>query len=151
MNAIVNQIAESSRPYTLALMRTVLGAVFVYHGWWKVINFDLNVNFFAKLGIPLPLISSAATASVELIGGAALILGIGVAFAAIPLAIIMAVAILTVHLAAGFALPNGYEFALTLLAATLAQGALGAGAFSLENLIAGDTRISRLAAESSVV
>ena len=135
MNAQLNQIAESIRPYAFALMRVVLGIVFVYHAWWKVTNFALAVDLFSTWGIPLPFASAVLATGVELIGGAALILGIGVAYAALPLAFDMLVAILTVHLAAGFALPNGYEFALTVLAATIAQGAVGAGAFSLESAL----------------
>lgn len=138
MNTVVNQITESVRPYTIAILRVVLGIVFVYHGWWKVVNSAANADFFGKLGIPLPLASSIAVTGVELVGGVALILGIGVAYAAVPLAFTMVVAILTVHLPAGFALPNGYEFVLTLLAAVLAQGALGPGTFALENLLKKD-------------
>jgi putative oxidoreductase len=139
MNAMVNQIAESLRPYAVALMRVILGVVFVYHGWWKVVNFAANSDFFDKLGIPFPVLSSAAAVGVELLGGAALILGIGVAYAAVPLAFTMVVAILTVHLPAGFALPNGYEFVLTLLVAVLAQGAVGSGALALESLLKKDS------------
>ena len=135
MKTLVNHVTESVRPYAIALMRVVLGIVFVYHAWWKVMNFALAVDLFGTWGIPLPIASAVLATGVELIGGAALILGIGVAYAALPLAFNMLVAILTVHLAAGFALPNGYEFALTVLAATIAQGAVGAGAFSLESVI----------------
>lgn len=134
MNAQLNQAAESFRPYAIALMRVVLGIVFIYHAWWKMTNFALAVDLFGKWGIPLPFASTVFATGVEMIGGAALILGIGVAYAALPLSVIMLVAILTVHLPAGFALPNGYEFALTVLAATIAQGAVGAGAFSLESV-----------------
>lgn len=48
----------------------------------------------------------------------------------------MAVAILTVHLPAGFFLPSGYEFALTLLAANAALAFLGSGEASLDRLLA---------------
>ena len=135
MNAQLNQAAESFRPYAIALMRVVLGIVFVYHAWWKITNFALAMELFGKWGIPLPFASAALSTGVEMIGGVALILGIGVAYAALPLAAVMLVAILTVHLPAGFALPNGYEFALTVLAATIAQGSVGAGAFSLESAL----------------
>ena len=128
MNTAVNQIAETARPYALAAMRVVLGIVFVYHGWWKVMNFGLTVELFGKWGIPLPLPSAIAATVLEVGGGIALILGVGVAYLALPLAFTMLVAIVYVHFAAGFGAPKGYEYPLTLLVAVLAQGASGPGA-----------------------
>jgi putative oxidoreductase len=47
----------------------------------------------------------------------------------------MLVGIVTVHLRAGFFLPDGYEFALTLLAANVALAMLGSGEASLGRLL----------------
>lgn len=135
MQQATDRIAQSLYPYALAVSRIVLGAVFLYHGWAKVTAFAATAGFFAQVGIPLPGASAAAAAFVEVTGGLALILGLGVRFAAVPLAFTMVVAILFVHAGAGFAAPNGYEFPLTLLAAVLAQGAAGPGAFALESLV----------------
>jgi putative oxidoreductase len=49
----------------------------------------------------------------------------------------MAVAIITVHLRNGFFLPNGYEFALTLLGANVALVLLGSGGASVDRLLEG--------------
>ena len=49
----------------------------------------------------------------------------------------MAVATITVHLPNGFFLPNGYEFTLTLLLASLAVVAAGAGAYSVDSQLFG--------------
>ena len=49
----------------------------------------------------------------------------------------MAVAIVTAHLANGFFLPSGYEFALTLMLVSGALMLTGAGAYSV------DARLSR--------
>lgn len=46
------------------------------------------------------------------------------------------VAILTVHLRGGFFLPNGFEFALALLAANTALVLLGSGEASVDRLLA---------------
>lgn len=135
MRNATDQITQSLYPYALAALRAVLGTVFLYHGWWKVESFAAAIGLFAQWGIPLPGPSVAAAAFVEVTGGLALILGLGVRFAAVPLAFTMVVAILFVHVGAGFAAPNGYEFPLTLLAAVLVQGAAGPGAFALESLV----------------
>jgi len=47
----------------------------------------------------------------------------------------LVVAILVVHLKAGFFLPNGYEFALTLLGANVALALLGSGEVSVDKLL----------------
>ena len=58
--------------------------------------------------------------------------------AAAVLAVTMLVAIVTVHLANGFFMSNnGYEFALALLAMSLAVMIEGAGKLSLDRRIAG--------------
>ena len=62
-------------------------------------------------------------------------IGLFTRWIAIPLAIDMLVAILTVHLWGGFFLPNGYEFALTLLAANVALALLGSGEASVDKLL----------------
>ena len=67
--------------------------------------------------------------------GAALLIGLLTRYAALLLAVEMVVAILKVHLAAGFFLPNGYEFALTLLAATLTLLFAGGGKPSVDQYL----------------
>ena len=89
----------------------------------------------------------------EFIGGLALIAGLLTRLASLGLAINMLGAILLVHLANGFFNPTGVEFPLSLLAATLTLVASGAGAWSLDAVLANraassapvDTRIRRAA------
>ncbi len=74
------------------------------------------------------------TGSAEFFGGIALILGLFVRPAA-AIAAIMLMFALTVHIENGlFISNNGYEFALTLLAATITLAIQGAGAVSLDSL-----------------
>ena len=47
----------------------------------------------------------------------------------------MLVAGAVVHWSAGFFLPNGYEFALTLLASCAALSLLGSGVYALDNIL----------------
>ncbi len=123
----------------ITILRVVVGIVFLAHGGQKLFvwGFAGVAAFMAKVGIPAPMLAAVVVTLVEFLGGLALLLGLFTRWAAIPLAINMAVAILTVHLPAGFFLPNGYEFALTLLAANVALAFLGSGEASADTLLAG--------------
>ena len=120
----------------LLMLRFALGLVFVMHGWQKVTTGHAGVTgFLTQLGVPLPEVSAALLIAVELGGGIALILGALTRVAAALIAFNMLVAISLVHLSAGFFLPNGYEFALTLMLASLALTMTGAGAYSIDRLV----------------
>lgn len=118
-------------------VRLVVGLVFFAHGAQKLFVFGLGgtAAFMAQLGIPLPALAAVVLIAVELLGGLALIVGLVTRWAAALLAIDMLVATLTVHLRAGFFLPDGYEFALTLFGASLSLALLGSGAASLDHAI----------------
>src|SRR3989442_2160294 len=115
----------------LVPLRLVVGLVFIVHGGQKLFVFGLGgaAGFMAKVGIPWPFLAAVVVIAVEILGGLALILGLGTRLAAALLAIDMVVAILAVRLAAGFV--GGYEFELTLLAASPSLGLLGGGAPNL--------------------
>jgi putative oxidoreductase len=90
-------------------------------------------GFLGMSGIPVPTISAAVLIAVELLGGIALILGIGTRWVAVLLAFDMVVAILAVHLKNGFFMPHGYEYPLTLLAASISLALTGGGRASLDS------------------
>ncbi len=121
----------------LALLRVVVGIVFAVHGAQKVFEFGIpgTIGAFTQMGVPLPGIAAPFVSFLELGGGIALVLGLLTPLFAALLAINMLVAIVLVHLPAGFMLPNGYEFALTLFAACLALVLAGPGAAAVDNLI----------------
>ena len=122
----------------LAILRIVTGIVFLVHGGQKlfVYGFAGVTGAFTQMGIPLPGITGPLVALVEFLGGFALVIGLLTRLAAVGLAIDMLGAILLVHLAGGFFMPNGYEFALTLLAATTALAVGGPGTLSADEAIA---------------
>ncbi|GAA2810898.1 DoxX family protein [Crossiella cryophila] len=121
------------RDLTLLLGRVVVGVVFIYHGWQKLVTGGIDgvAAGFGKMGIPLPTVSAWFTALVELVGGAAFIVGIGLPLVGVLFAFVMAGAGFFVHFKNGFGLPGGFEYILTLLAAGLALGFNG-GRYSLD-------------------
>jgi len=121
----------------ITVLRVVVGMVFLVHGGQKLFVFGFGgvAAFLGQVGIPAPGLAAVILTAVESLGGLALLLGLFTRWAAIPLAIVMLVAILTVHLKAGFFLPNGYEFALTLLGANVALALLGSGEASVDRVL----------------
>jgi putative oxidoreductase len=132
----------------LAIVRVVVGIVFVAHGAQKLFVFGLAgvSGGFAQMGVPLPGITGPLVALVEFFGGIALIIGLLTRLAALGLAIDMVGAIVLVHLKNGFFMPTGFEYAFTLLAACVAIAMAGPGAFAVDHEIAkrraGHTRIA---------
>ena len=141
----------------LALLRVVLGIVFIAHGAQKIFvyGFDGVAGSFGKMGIPFAEVMGPFVALVEFLGGFALVFGLLTRLAALGIAATMVVAIFKVHLANGFFLPGGVEFTLALLAMALAIVMTGAGRYSIDALIdrrgeapmpaAGRERIRRVA------
>ncbi|WP_263705853.1 DoxX family protein [Shouchella tritolerans] len=100
----------------ILLVRVTTGIIFLFHGLDK---FNGGIEgtgaFFDSIGIPAAMAS--VVAFVEIIGGLALILGLGTRIIGAVFAAIMVVAIITAKWEAG--LLGGYELDLILLVTSL--------------------------------
>jgi putative oxidoreductase len=124
----------------IALLRLITGVVFIAHGAQKLFTMGLAAitEGFTQMGVPLPGVTAPMITLLELGGGLLLVVGLLTRPAALLLACDMAGAVLLVHLKSGFFLPAGYEFALLLGVAMIALVLTGAGAYSLDAMIARD-------------
>ena len=130
--------SSNSQPWGLTVLRVVVGAVFLIHGCQKLFVFGFHgvAGFLGPLGVPAPGVFAVIVTLVEFVGGALLIVGLFTRWAALLLAVDMLVAILLVHLKHGFFnQQQGYEYPLTLLAATIALALAGPGAASVDGVI----------------
>jgi len=125
-------------------LRLAAGVIFTAHGaqklfgWFGGYGLEGTGQFMASLGLEPGLLMALLTGSAEFFGGLALLMGLAVRPASLLLAITMLVAIVSVHLPNGLFLTNsGYEFALALLGISIALLILGAGRWSLDEVIAG--------------
>ncbi|OFA04187.1 DoxX family protein [Duganella sp. HH101] len=123
----------NSAAYGVTLLRVSLGVMWIAHAMLKWLVFTLpgTAQFFASVGFPAWLAYPVFAA--ELLGGAALVLGIYARQVAFGLAPVMAAAAYVhagngwVHTSAG----GGWEYPVFLLAASLALWLMGDGAFAL--------------------
>ncbi len=120
----------------LAILRVVVGSVFMAHGAHKVIvGFGTVSADFAAWGIPAPMGATILVTIVELMFGADLVAGVVTRWATIPLGAVTLVALLKVHLPRGFFLPGGMEYSLVLLAALATIALAGPGSLSVDWII----------------
>ncbi|UCR88133.1 DoxX family protein [Mycetocola spongiae] len=130
----------------LAILRVALGIIFLAHGWQKITEFTLSgtTEAFRGMGVPLPELVGPAVAILELVGGAALILGLATRVFGALLAADMLGALIFVHASAGiFVDAGGYELVLALAAGGVALALTGPGAFALDHPISTRLRARR--------
>jgi putative oxidoreductase len=122
----------------LTVIRGITGLIFVAHGGQKlfVYGFDGVAAGFGQMGVPFAQVMGPFIGLLEFVGGIALMLGLLTRVFSIGLACTMLGAMLLVHLSGGFFMPTGIEFTLALLGSTVLLALAGAGAYSLDTVIA---------------
>lgn len=129
--------SPSQQQAGIAILRIVAGVVFMMHGGQKIFVTGLGkvTAGFAGMGVPMATVLAPLAGFLELVGGAALVVGVLTRLAALGLACDMLGAILLVHLSAGFFAPMGFEFPLVLFTAALTLAVAGPGAFSVDRAL----------------
>jgi putative oxidoreductase len=117
----------------ITILRIAVALPYIFHGGQKLfIHKMTKVTMMMKAnGLPWPRVCAILVSTVEFFGGIALVLGFYTRLAAIPLSFTMVVALVAVKLKGGYFLPEGYEYVLLLLAASVALIFTGSGAFAI--------------------
>ena len=140
-NTLINKVLHSNAGWAGLVLRVPVGIILIAHGaqklfgWFGGYGLEGTGQFMASLGLEPGYLMALLAGSAEFFGGLALVLGVLTRPAALISAFTMAVAMFTAHIGNGlFMANNGYEYALTLLAVTVALAIQGAGYFSVDSL-----------------
>ncbi|HEY0815160.1 MAG TPA: DoxX family protein [Pseudonocardia sp.] len=128
-----------ARDVLMLAARLLLGAVLLAHGWQKLIGDGLGVTSvgFARLGVPLPMLSAGFAGCVETGGGLLFVAGLLTPIAGVLVTFLM--------LSAGWFAgdwfggvtgPGGWELVGVIMAGALLLAAAGPGRFSLDHVLA---------------
>lgn len=133
----LKNLMQTDAGWGMTFLRVVTGILFIGHGAPKfgfVGNGSLSdvATFMGSIGVPLPMVSAFLVAFFETFGGAFLVIGLLTRFWSAGLAFAMLIAVTLVHLPNGMFAEHGYQWALLLLACSLALMFEGAGKASLD-------------------
>ena len=125
------RLLDRMQPLALLVLRLVLGAIMIAHGYSKVFGgLSHTAQMVGNLGLPSWLgYFSAAT---EFFGGIAVTIGLFTRCASIAILINMSVAIAKVHWKNGFTGNGNYQFPLALAAMALTLIFFGGGPIALD-------------------
>ena len=127
------------RPAAPLVLRVVLGGLFVWHG---IDKFDAGISMiedmFRSWGVPAAGLTAPLTAIIEIVAGAALILGVMTRLSAMLLGLVMVGAIIYVKADLGIISSQpmpGAELDLAMLAGLVALIVTGPGAASVDERV----------------
>ncbi len=142
MTTLVKRILTSDAGFAPLVLRVPVGLTLAAHGaqklfaWFGGYGLEGTGQWMASIGLEPGYLMALLAGSAEFFGGLALVLGLLTRPAAIVTAFTMLIAIFSVHISNGlFMANNGYEYALSLLAVTVALAVQGGGKFSIDNLL----------------
>lgn len=135
-------LMQTQAGWGVAIMRIVTGIIFMGHGAPKFgitgsSGLEGTAGFLGSLGIPAPMLAAFLVGFFEFGGGALLIVGFLTRIWAAGLAFAMLIAVTMVHLQSGMFGEGGYQWALLLMACSLALLFEGAGKASLDRKLSG--------------
>ena len=143
----MKRLMNTSNDVALTILRVVLGVVFFAHGaqkmlgWFGGYGFHGTMGAFTQMGMPAAL--AFLIICTEFFGGLGLIFGLLTRIAAFGVGGLMVGAIFMVHMPNGFFMNwmgsqkgEGIEYHLLVLAMAGALLLRGAGAFSLDRMLA---------------
>lgn len=130
---------KNSDNYLSLAGRLLVAFLFLPAGISKIFGFAGTVGYIGAMGLPAPTLAAIAAILIEVLGGAALVLGFYTRFAAIALAIFTLIASVVFH--AFWAVPAEQAFVTQLLftkniaviGGLLVLAAFGAGKYSLDS------------------
>ena len=144
-------LPSTARDALLLVARVLLGVVLIAHGWQKFATYGIDgtAGSFAQMGVPLPAVSAVFAAVVELVGGAALLLGAATVVAGALVVLDMLGAFLLVHIGNGCRHGRRVELVWAIAAAALVLVAVGPGRFSVDATSPGAAGPSSLPADAT--
>jgi putative oxidoreductase len=135
----IKKLLSTQAGLAALVLRVPVGIILIAHGaqklfgWFGGYGLEGTGQWMASIGLEPGYLMALMAGSAEFFGGIALVLGLLTRPAALVVAFTMVVAIVTTHLSNGlFMSNNGYEYALTLLAASLALMVQGGGSLSAD-------------------
>jgi putative oxidoreductase len=141
-NSLLKSVFTTNNSIANLALRLPVGIILAAHGSQKLFGafggygLEGTGQWMESIGLAPGFLMALLAGSAEFFGGIALILGLLTRPAAMVSAFTMIVAIVTVHGSNGlFMSNNGYEFALTLLAVTVALAIQGGGKYSIDSVI----------------
>lgn len=93
---MLHKILKTNNSFDLVL-RLVVGAIFIYHGYGKLININGTSGFMEMLGLPFPHLMAVMAALGEFVGGVLIIIGLLGRLVGLNFVFIMGVALIFAH------------------------------------------------------
>lgn len=121
----MHNIIENRANIALLITRLIIGGIFIFAGWLKVVDMEMTVSQFAMMKIPAFLAYIVSYG--ELIGGIFLVLGVWTRFVSLFFLIVMVVAIFLTF-GGGFAM---FGMPLSMIAGIVAIHGCGTGKYRI--------------------